>query len=79
MLRPVSESPLLLKLFVYLLFNLTAPDAGSLVVACKFFVVACGIQFPDQGSNLGPLLWELEVLTPGPPGKSQNFPLFTAK
>ena len=25
---------------------------------------------PYQGSNLGPLLWELEVLATGPPGKS---------
>ena len=27
---------------------------GSLVVACKFLVVACGIFFPDQGLNPGP-------------------------
>ena len=33
-------------------------------------VVACGIQFPDQGSNPGPLHWERGVLTTGPPGKS---------
>ena len=32
--------------------------------------VACGIEFPDQGLNLGPLHWELRVLTTGPPGKS---------
>ena len=32
-------------------------------------VVACGIQLPDQGSNLGPLHWELRVLATGPPGK----------
>ena len=25
---------------------------------CEFLVVACGIQFLDQGSNLGPLHWE---------------------
>ena len=24
---------------------------GPLVVSCKFLVVACGIQFPDQGLN----------------------------
>ena len=29
-----------------------------------------GSQFPDQGSNLGPLQWEHRVLTTGPPGKS---------
>ena len=30
---------------------------------------ACGISFPDQGSNPGPLHWELRVLPTGPPGK----------
>ena len=43
---------------------------GSLVVACGLLVVACEIQFPDQGSNLGPLHWEFRVLATGPPGKS---------
>ena len=33
-------------------------------------VVACGIQFPDQRSNLGPLCWEHRVLATGPTGKS---------
>ena len=36
-------------------------------------VVTCGIQFPHQGSNLGPLHWECGVLATGPPGKSLNF------
>ena len=31
---------------------------------------ACGIQFPGQGSNPGPLHWEHRVLTTVPPGKS---------
>ena len=31
---------------------------------------AYGIQFPDQGSNLGPLHWEHRPLASGPPGKS---------
>ena len=31
-------------------------------------VVACGIQFPDQGWNLGPLHWEQGVSATGPPG-----------
>ena len=31
---------------------------------------ACGIQFPDQGLNLGSLHWECGVLTTAPPGKS---------
>ena len=33
-------------------------------------VMACGIQFPDQGSNLGLLHGERRVLATGPPGKS---------
>ena len=36
-------------------------------------IVACGLQFPDQGLNLGPLDWEHRVLTTAPPGKSQTF------
>ena len=31
--------------------------------------MACGI-FPDQGSNLCPLFWQVEFLITGPPGKS---------
>ena len=34
------------------------------------FVVARGIQFPDDGSNLGPLHWQHDVLATGPPGRS---------
>ena len=37
-----------------------------------FWSVACGIYFPDQGSNLDPLHWESRVLATGPPGKSQK-------
>ena len=32
-------------------------------------VVACGLWFPDQGSNPGPWHWERRVLTTRPPGK----------
>ena len=44
--------------------------AGSLVAARELLAAACGIQFPDQGSNPGPLHWECRVLATGPPGKS---------
>ena len=37
-----------------------------------------GIWFSDQGSNLGPLLWEHGVLVTGPPGNSQEFELLGA-
>ena len=39
-------------------------------------VAACGIWFPDQGSNLGPLHWEHGILATAPPGKSQLWFLF---
>ena len=46
------------------------------MVACRIFslqhggslVVICGISFPDQGWNLGPLHWQRRVLATGPPG-----------
>ena len=47
--------------------------SGSLIVvaARRFFSVAAyGIEFPDQGSNPGPLHWQLGVLATEPPGKS---------
>ena len=34
---------------------------------------ACGIQFPDQGSNPGPLLWERGVLSREPLGRSLGY------
>ena len=43
-----------------------------LAVACKLLLAACGIWFPDQGSNPGPLHWEHGVLATGPSGKSTN-------
>ena len=33
-------------------------------------MTACDLEFSDQGSNPGPLLWELLVFATGPPGKS---------
>jgi len=38
-------------------------------------VPACGIKVPDQGTNLGPLHWELWVLATRPPGKSPVSPI----
>ena len=37
---------------------------------CTVLVSAYGIQFPNQGSNPGPLDQELRVLASGPPRKS---------
>ena len=41
-----------------------------LVVAFELLVVACGIWFPDQGSNQGALHWKGRVLATIPPNKS---------
>ena len=42
------------------------------VVTYGLLATACGIQFPDQGLNLGPLHWEHGVLAIGLPVKSQD-------
>ena len=34
-------------------------------------VAACGLQFPNQGSNPSPLHWQCGILNNGPPWKSQ--------
>ena len=66
--NPVSFiSPALASEFSF--FNLFG---CNFVEACEPLVEACGIQFPDQKSNPGPLHWEHGVLAPGPPGKSQQ-------
>ena len=39
----------------------------------QVLVAACGIEFPDQGSNPGLLHWKQGALATGPPGKSQPF------
>ena len=40
------------------------------ICLCWVSIAACGIWFPDQGLNGGPLHWEQRVLVTGPPGKS---------
>ena len=40
------------------------------LVACKPIAAACGLWFPSQGANPGPLHRECRVLATGPPGKS---------
>ena len=45
---------------------------GLSVAACESPASARGIQFPDQGSHLGPLHRELAVLATGPPRKSRK-------
>ena len=45
----------------------------SLDVVCELLSWSMWDLVPDQGSNLGPLHWELRVVATGPPGKSQQF------
>ena len=52
------------------MWNLRLWHSGFLAVAFIRLVAACGIWFPAQGSNTGPLHWECRVLATGPPGKS---------
>ena len=58
-----EENNTLLKLIIYLVVL-------GLSCSMQTLVVACGIQFPDQGSNLGSLHWEHRVLVTGPLVKS---------
>ena len=44
-------------------------------LACEPLVAACGIEFPDWGSNRGPLHWQRGVLATGPPGNSLQWVL----
>lgn len=39
-----------------------------LVATCKLLAVTCGVWFPDQESNPGPLHWARGVSAAGPPG-----------
>ena len=62
--------------------NLHLPFRQMALGGCHLFLLATphGIQdpsSPDQGSNPFPSLWKLEILTTGPPGKSQGAPVLT--
>ena len=63
------------KKFIYLFWLpwVLVAARGIFVVVRRQLVAECRIQFPDQGSNPGPLHWEHGVLTTGPPGKAPFF------
>ena len=67
-----SDTNFFLKyLFVYLVsLGLSCGIQDLLVAARRLLVEACGVLFPAQGSNPGPLHWEIRVLANGPPEKS---------
>ena len=58
------------EVFCFFFFNMYFAAPGLSLA------VACGIQFPDQGSNLGPMHWESRALATEPPGKSLGRILF---
>lgn len=60
---------LILYLFLCLFIYFAAPGLSRGVQ--NLLPAACGTQFPDQGSNPGPLCWEGGVLATGPQRKSQ--------
>ena len=69
--HPQGKLPALLKVA----FNRLLKKKNYLfgcITSAGSLVEACGIEFPNQGSNLGPLQWESGVLATGPPGKSFN-------
>ena len=51
-------------------------DLESSLQQAGALVLACGIQFPDQGLNPGPVHWEHGVLAAGLSGKSLNNDIF---
>ena len=67
----------ILFILIFIFIYLVAPGLSCGSPAAQFWHAnsqlqhACGIQFPDQGSNPAPLHWERRVLTTGPPGKSR--------
>ena len=71
----LSGSSFLLQIPYYFLMFIClfacTGSSGSLVAPCELWVAACGIWFPDQGSNPGPLHRERVFLATRPPGKSQ--------
>ena len=49
---------------------------GSSLQHAGSLLVACGVYFPEWGSNPSPLHWQCGVLATGPPGKSHPSPSF---
>ena len=60
----------LMQLFVYACIISSKKTLFGYTTQLQHEVTSIWLQFPDQGSNLGPLHWELRVSTNGPPGKT---------
>ena len=70
--KSLPLNPLFKKILVYDLLIGLAHGIFALHCSMHDLIFACGIKFPDQESNLGPLHSEHEVLTSGPPGKAES-------
>ena len=71
-----NSIPILFQLFICLIFfyvYLFIWLQWVIVVAYELLAEACGIQFPDQGLNLGPLHWKHGLLATELPGKSLSY------
>ena len=51
--------------------NFETPYLCLFIWLQQILVAVCGIYFPEQGLNPGPLYWELRVLAPGPSETSE--------
>ena len=63
-------------LFIYLFLIVYLTALGLSCSMGSLLAVACGIRFQDQGLNLGPLLWEHEVLATGPQVPKKSLDVF---
>ena len=63
------------KVYIVFCAVLRCSTWDLLAAVCKLLVATRGLQFPDQGSNPGPLHWEHGVLATGQPVKSQGLVL----
>ena len=61
------------EIFSYDIWDLSLQHVNALVMVYEFLVAACGISFPNQELNLGPLPWELGILATGPTRKSLDY------
>ena len=76
----ITPLPSISSLKIIYLFGFIRPqlwNMGSVVVTFELLAEACGIQFPDQGSNPTALHCECGVLATEPPGKSPALPFLT--
>ena len=60
------------EIFSYDIWDLSLQHVNALVMVYEFLVAACGISFPNQELNLGPLPWELGILATGPTRKKKT-------